>query len=255
MDRFTGLPALLGNRRLTLAGFSLAVVTILSMAAPFSANATTLRSSLSPTCDATVDSITGTGGSEQLITVIAATSKSTTASLELFSRVGGCWHQSAGPYRAFVGFNGLTANKREGDLATPMGLFAIQSTMYGVDPNPGVHFSYHHLICGDWWDEDSRSALYNHFVHVACGVSPHFSGDSEALWETVPQYDYLAVISYNRSPVVPGRGSAIFLHVSRGHPTTGCVSIPKVDLLHVLRTLQPGQHPLIEISTRQLVGH
>ena len=254
MDRFAGLPALLRNRRLTRASLSLAVVTVLSMATPFSANATTVQSSLSSTCDATADSIAATGASEQLITVIAATSSSTTASLELLSRVGGCWHRAAGPYRAFVGLNGLTSHKREGDDTTPMGLFAIQSTMYGVEPNPGVHFPYHHLVCGDWWDEDSRSALYNHFVHVACGVTPHFGGDSEALWRTVPQYEYLAVVSYNRSPVVTGRGSAIFLHVSKGNPTTGCVSIAKVDLLHVLRTLQPDQHPLIDITTEQLVG-
>ncbi|MEO9181080.1 MAG: hypothetical protein ABI298_05460, partial [Acidimicrobiales bacterium] len=124
-----------------------------------------------------------------------------------------------------------------------------------INPNPGVHFSYHQLICGDWWNEVVRSALYNHFAHAPCGVAPRFGGDSEALWETVPQYEYLAVISYNRSPVVRGRGSAIFLHVSRGDPTTGCVSIPKVDLLHVLRTLEPGEHPLIDITTRPLIGH
>jgi L,D-peptidoglycan transpeptidase YkuD (ErfK/YbiS/YcfS/YnhG family) len=110
-------------------------------------------------------------------------------------------------------------------------------------------------VCGDWWDEDSRSALYNHFVHVQCGTTPHFGGDSEALWETVPQYEYFAVISYNHSPVVRGRGSAIFLHVSKGIPTTGCVSLPVTDLLHVLRALLPSEHPLIDISTRQLIGH
>jgi L,D-peptidoglycan transpeptidase YkuD (ErfK/YbiS/YcfS/YnhG family) len=35
-----------------------------------------------------------------------------------------------------------------------------------------------------------------------------------------------AVIDYNRSPAVPGKGSAFFLHVSTGKPTTGCVFLP-----------------------------
>jgi L,D-peptidoglycan transpeptidase YkuD (ErfK/YbiS/YcfS/YnhG family) len=253
MDRFTGLPTFLRDGRLTLASVSLALVVVLSWSG-MSANASTRHPMLSSTCDATADSIAGTGHSGQLITVVAATSRSTTASLELFQRVGACWHAEAGPYAAFVGFNGLSSHKHEGDDTTPIGLFAIQSTMYGIKPNPGVHFPYHHLVCGDWWDEDSRSALYNHFVHVPCGVAPHFGGDSEALWETIPQYEYFAVISYNRSPVVRGRGSAIFLHVSRGIPTTGCVSLPTVDLLHVLRTLQPSEHPLIDITTRPLIG-
>jgi L,D-peptidoglycan transpeptidase YkuD (ErfK/YbiS/YcfS/YnhG family) len=253
MDRFTGLPTFFSHRRLIVASLSLALVIIISWS-PLNANASSRRPMLASTCDATADSVASTGRSDQLITVIAATSRSTTASLELYQRVGACWHAAAGPYGAFVGYNGLSSHKHEGDDTTPIGLFAIQSTMYGIDPNPGLHFSYHHLVCGDWWDEDSHSVLYNHFVHVPCGVAPHFGGDSEPLWQTTPQYEYFAVIFYNRSPVVHGRGSAIFLHVSKGNPTTGCVSLPIVDLLHVLRTLQPSEHPLIDITTRQLVG-
>jgi L,D-peptidoglycan transpeptidase YkuD (ErfK/YbiS/YcfS/YnhG family) len=89
---------------------------------------------------------------------------------------------------------------------------------------------------------------------VPCDTTPPFGGDSEPLWEVTPQYDYFAAIEYNRSPVVPGRGSAIFLHVSIGAPTTGCVAIPRVDLLRVLRFLRPAQHPMIFISTRQLLA-
>ena len=41
-------------------------------------------------------------------------------------------------------------------------------------------------------------------------------------------YRHLAVIAYNTNPIVPGRGSGIFLHVSPGHPTIGCVSLPRL---------------------------
>jgi len=122
--------------------------------------------------------------------------------------------------------------------------------MYGVLPNPGVAYQYHHLDCGDWWDEQSSSALYNHFVHVSCGTKPDFGGGSEALWQTAPSYDYFAVIAYNHDPIVPGKGSAIFLHVSSGQPTTGCVSLPVADLLRVLRALRPNMNPLIDLTVR-----
>ncbi len=154
-----------------------------------------------------------------------------------------------GPFSAHVGRNGVSPHHHEGDDTTPIGLFGIQSTMYGVLPNPGVAYGYHRLVCGDWWDEQSTSALYNHFVHVSCGVTPNFGGDSEALWETVPSYDYFAVITYNQHPIVPGRGSAIFLHVTDGRATTGCVSIPSGDLVRILRSLRPNLHPLIDITT------
>ncbi len=254
MGRFTGLPAFLRDRRLTHAGLTLALVAVLVCTTPLGATAAPVQPRLSPTCDATADSIAGTGTSQQLITVIAATPRSTSASLELYQRVGACWRAVAGPFAAFVGSHGLSSHKHEGDDTTPLGLFAIQSTIYGSNPNPGVRFTYHRLVCGDWWDEDSRSGLYNHFVHLPCGAAPRFAGDSEALWKIRPQYEYFAALAYNRSPVVPGRGSAIFLHVSKGHPTTGCVSVATDELLRVLLALRRGDHPLIDITTPQLLG-
>jgi L,D-peptidoglycan transpeptidase YkuD (ErfK/YbiS/YcfS/YnhG family) len=109
-----------------------------------------------------------------------------------------------------------------------------------------VHFRFHRLVCGDWWDEDPRSATYNRFRHVACGTSPPFGGGSEALWRIRPAYDVFAVVEYNAAPVVPGRGSAIFLHVDTGHATNGCVSLPKRKLVGLLRQLRPGATIRIE---------
>jgi hypothetical protein len=42
------------------------------------------------------------------------------------------------------------------------------------------------------------------------------------------------VVNFNMSPVVPGRGSGIFLHAQTGSSTNGCVSIPRADLARVL---------------------
>jgi L,D-peptidoglycan transpeptidase YkuD (ErfK/YbiS/YcfS/YnhG family) len=232
------------------------VVTIAVALAPWSSPSVgaTVRQHVLPTCSAVADGVAGAASSSQLIIVVAPTIRSQTARLDFYVRRGGCFRLDAGPYSALVGRNGLSAHHVEGDDTTPLGLYGFQSTMYGVLANPGVAFSYHRLVCGDWWDEQPSSALYNHFVHVPCGTKPDFGGGSEALWQTVPSYDYFAVIAYNRHPIVPGRGSAIFLHVSNGQPTAGCVSIPVADLLRVLRALRPSLHPLIDITTRQLLA-
>ena len=252
MERVTGLPAFLFHRRLTgavLCSLALAAASVLVSMSP---SAVALdRPRLAASCNAVADAVAGTSQSTQLITVVAPTLRSQTASLEFFVRQGGCFRLANGPYPANVGRNGLSAHHHEGDGTTPMGLFGFQSTMYGVAPDPGVTYQYHRLVCGDWWDEQSSSPLYNHFVHVHCGATPNFGGGSEALWENVPSYDFFAVLAYNRHPIIPGRGSAIFLHVSIGLPTTGCVSIPANDLLRILRALRANLHPLIDITTRQ----
>jgi L,D-peptidoglycan transpeptidase YkuD (ErfK/YbiS/YcfS/YnhG family) len=186
-------------------------------------------------------------GSAQLVTVAASSYGATDASVELWQRRGGCWKRVAGPWRAWLGSSGMSAHKREGDGATPTGTYRLGATVYGIAPDPGVRGSYHRLVCGDWWDEDPRSPAYNRFEHVACGSRPAFGGGSEALWRITPQYRYFAVIGFNTA-AVPGRGSAIFLHVSAGHPTAGCVSIPEPRLVRVLRWLRPSQRPVVHLG-------
>src|SRR5262249_1635032 len=52
----------------------------------------------------------------------------------------------------------------------------------------------------------------------------------------------------------PGLGSAIFLHVSTGGSTAGCVSLPSTDLVALLRWLDPAQQPRIVMGTPSDVG-
>jgi L,D-peptidoglycan transpeptidase YkuD (ErfK/YbiS/YcfS/YnhG family) len=172
----------------------------------------------------------------QRIVVTAPSAHATTASLSLLE----CGRRVAGPFRARVGYGGLSAHHREGDGTTPLGTFAIGPTIYGLDPNPGVRLAYHRLRCGDWWDEDPASPTYNAFRHVACGTKPPFGATSEALWRSTVAYREFAFVEYNAAPAIPGRGSAIFLHDDRGHATNGCVSLPRPALIGILRRLRPG---------------
>jgi L,D-peptidoglycan transpeptidase YkuD (ErfK/YbiS/YcfS/YnhG family) len=49
------------------------------------------------------------------------------------------------------------------------------------------------------------------------------------------------VLGYNDNPVIPGKGSAIFLHVAKpGYSLTeGCIALSLEDLLYVLKTAGP----------------
>jgi len=121
--------------------------------------------------------------------------------------------------------------------------------MYGLAANPGVHYAYRRIVCGDWWDEDADSPTYNTFQHVRCGTRPPFRAESEGLWKPTAAYGHFAVIDYNAHPAVPGRGSAIFLHVGTGGPTNGCISLAYPRLRQVLRWLRPGDAPEIVIGS------
>ena len=216
-----------------------------------------ITSAVAAACPQSIASdVEAPAGARQLITVEAKVAKTTYATLRTWRRSKGCWIAVAGPFPARLGKNGLSSNRREGDGTTPTGTFRIGRTMYGNDPNPGVRFPYRRLRCGDWWDEDPDSPTYNSFQHVPCGTRPPFGGASEGMWQQPRPYPFLAVFEYNMRPVVPGRGSGMFLHAQTGGPTIGCVSLRKNELRTVLRWLRPVAAPVIAIgTTKQLRGN
>ncbi len=177
------------------------------------------------------------------------------ATFATYDRVGprSPWRPVFRGWRAETGSGHLLRVRHEGDHATPIGVFGIGLTMYGNEPDPGgLHYRYHQLVCGDWWDEDPFSPRYNQFVYVPCGVAPGFAGWSEALWTETVAYPYFAVIKFNMDPTVAGPaapGSGIFLHSWMDGPTEGCVALPEAELLDVLRWLKPSADPVIEIGT------
>src|SRR5262249_55031601 len=186
----------------------------------------------------------------QLITVSAPRLRTTSATLRVWRRSEGCWHQIFGPSAGRGGGSGRGETRREGDGTTPIGTFPITPHMYGNASNPGVAFRYTRLRCGDWWVEDSASPAYNTFQRIGCGVKPPFKVTTPDMSRSVHAYAYLAVIGFNMTPVVPGRGSGIFLHVRVHNSTNGCVSLPRPQLLRVLRWLTPSPAPWIVIGVK-----
>jgi L,D-peptidoglycan transpeptidase YkuD (ErfK/YbiS/YcfS/YnhG family) len=201
-----------------------------------------------------VNQLATTDGAQQVIVVDAPNAASTTATLYTFENDGGTWSQVFAPMPAVDGTNGWLPGpqRQEGDGTTPEGIYAIGSTMYGTEPNPGTMFAYHQLVCGDWWDEDPTSPTYNTFQHVACGTTPPFAGDSEALWTEGNAYPSMAVVNFNTPPSGP-LGSGIFLHADTGSPTAGCVSLPLADLDQVLDWLNPSLHPVVVMGPDSVI--
>ncbi len=195
--------------------------------------------------------LTSTGSALQLITVEAPGYASSSGSLRLWQKAGGCWVAAGGPWRVRLGRNGLSDHHVEGDGTTPTGAYGLGPVIYGLAPDPGVRYPYHRLVCGDWWNENAASPGYNTFQHVPCGTTPSFarSGDY-GLWLSKRAYPHFVPIRYNTDPVVPGRGSAIFLHVDWGHATHGCITLAPSRLTTVLRWLRPAAKPLIVIGTK-----
>jgi L,D-peptidoglycan transpeptidase YkuD (ErfK/YbiS/YcfS/YnhG family) len=143
---------------------------------------------------------------------------------------------------AWVGVNGVRPT-HEGLGRTPVGVFTI-TRAFGNRPNNGTRLPYVHVGPDDWWDENVTSPHYNQLV-----VSPASpGGDSENLYAAGNAYAHAVVINYNVNPVVKGAGSGIFLHVSFGSATEGCVAIPEDQLDQIMRWLNPSVHPVISIN-------
>src|SRR5262249_55642560 len=137
-----------------------------------------------------------------------------------------------------LGRGGLRARKREGDGATPIGVFSVRGVLYRPDcarrPRTGLPVA--RLRGGLGWCDAPEDRNYNRPV-----VLP-YPARTERLWRADRVYDLIAVLGYNDRPRVKGRGSAIFLHLAQsGHPpTAGCIALDRTPLLRLLRTLVRG---------------
>jgi L,D-peptidoglycan transpeptidase YkuD (ErfK/YbiS/YcfS/YnhG family) len=208
---------------------------------------TTTRAPATPTTTTEVldPALARVGSAGQAVVVTAARYGATTATLSAYERVGDVWRRTFGPWTARVGTAGVApaGEKREGDGRTPSGVYGFEF-FFGVAPDPGVSFPYRRVTSRSIvWDDDPASPRYNTWVDLdreQAGVEP------EPMYVS-PAYDHGAVIAYNTART-PGLGSAIFLHVSTGGPTAGCVSLPAGQLVDVLRWLDPARAPRIVIG-------
>ncbi len=135
-----------------------------------------------------------------------------------------------------LGRSGTTADKREGDGATPRGTLRILGGFYRPDRLTRVPGWLRPIGPRDLWSDDPADPCYNHPVRAPHGFS------HEALRRADPQYDLALYTDWNFPQAVPGRGSAIFIHIWRrpGAPTAGCVAFAREDLLWIAHRMVPG---------------
>jgi len=187
-----------------------------------------------------------TGGAGQVITVVASSPSSTSATLQAWRRTTNGWSPVGASLPAWLGTGGMTDKPSEQLSATPEGSFTLTQA-FGRDPDPGTALPYRQTTPADWWISQFGS-LYNTLQHCSTGCSFTQGAPNEHLYFEMPYYAYAVIIDYNRSPVVQGAGSAFFLHVTVGEPTQGCVSIEQAQLVRLMRWLRPSEHPRILIG-------
>ncbi len=153
------------------------------------------------------------------------------------------WKEVFRSQEGYVGRNGVSSQKQEGDGATPLGEFEVRRA-FGVAAAPATLLEYTQVQAGDVWVDDSASAYYNQFVRSGTADKDWLS--AEDLPSQPVAYKYAIVVEYNTQPAVPGKGSAIFFHCSLDRPTAGCISVPEEDMKKFLEFLRPGDKIIIE---------
>ena len=152
-----------------------------------------------------------------------------------------------GAFRCALGRGGVKAGKREGDGATPVGAYPLRRVLWRADrlERPETALPAAPIGRTDGWCDDPADPAYNR------PVATPYPASHEELWREDGVYDVIVVLGHNDDPVVPGLGSAVFLHVARPdwEPTAGCVALPLPDLLRLLRDCGPDTLLRVEPPT------
>jgi len=141
-----------------------------------------------------------------------------------------------------LGRSGIRTLKREGDGATPKGVFPLRKLYFRPDrgPVPQIGLERQATTPDLGWCDDPASGAYN------TPVTLPFAASHERLWRDDHLYDLVIVIAYNTDLPKKGAGSAIFLHLAREGsespgflPTEGCVALRRPDLIRLLPRIGP----------------
>ena len=139
-----------------------------------------------------------------------------------------------------IGKSGITHVKKEGDLATPKGVFKLGLLYYRKDRNKSLKSKLKKRVIKKnmGWCNDAKSKKYNQEIYFP------FKYGAERLYRKDKIYDIFINIKYNHSPTIKGKGSAIFLHLSskKYKATSGCIALLKKDFLKII--------PLINKKTK-----
>ena len=133
-------------------------------------------------------------------------------------------------FKCSIGKKGLIKNKVEGDKKTPIGKFSLGDLYYRKDRHirPSTKLKCIPIKKDMGWCDDVKSKKnYNKIIQIK-NKKVHY----EKLFRKDYKYDFLIPINYNTKKTNIGKGSAIFIHLTKNYtPTAGCISLAKKDFL------------------------
>ena len=139
-------------------------------------------------------------------------------------------------FKCCIGKNGSTKNKKEGDKRTPKGIFKIENLYFRKDR---LKKPLTLLKCLEikknmgWCDDIYQPKKYNKLVQINKNLK------CERLKRKDYKYDLLVPIKYNFKKPVIGKGSCIFIHLTRDYkPTAGCIALKEKDFIIMLRLIK-----------------
>lgn len=148
-------------------------------------------------------------------------------------------------FRCSIGKNGLTSQKKEGDKKTPTGTFKIGNLYYRKDK---IDLPKINLKCikikpnMGWCDDMNKPDKYNKLIKVNKHVH------HEKLFRKDYKYDLLITIKYNFEKRINGKGSCIFIHLTKNYePTAGCIALQKKDFIIMLKLINKNTKIKIKI--------
>ena len=138
-------------------------------------------------------------------------------------------------FKCCVGKKGITAKKKEGDNKTPQGTFKIENIYFRKDrlKKPKTKLKCIEINKNMGWSNDvNYPKKYNKLINTVENYK------HEKLKRDDYKYDLLIPVKYNYNKPVSGKGSCIFIHLTKNYkPTAGCVALKKKDYLIMLKLI------------------
>lgn len=185
--------------------------------------------------------------------ILVTTEGGTKARISLHKKTEAGFVSSYPVFIGCVGKNGLSKSKVEGDKKSPSGIYPI-GLSFGRGTKPAdVLFPYRQTKPQqDYWVSHVTSDDYNTWVTYAGNPNERWGvGQYEDLYAL---YELAFVIEYNTSPIVSGKGSAIFFHSKKELTyTAGCTAVSSSDMRTILSWLNPSDHPVIVQGTTEML--
>ena len=137
-------------------------------------------------------------------------------------------------FKCSIGKNGLRKNKKEGDKSTPLGTFKIGNLYWRPDrvKKPETGLKCIPIKKNMKWCNDENSKFYNKEFIKNINIK------HEKLFRKDYKYNYFILIKYNYKKIVKGKGSAIFIHLTKNYKKTiGCIALKEKDFLILAKIL------------------